>query len=183
MPESDWRNFNVDEAIDYAKERLRLNALVSRGGVGSIMATHHAPVRTATADCACGGHTEPPQPAPRRRAVYDAAALTEIADGLAAAGRELSELNAAFARRKAQATADAARSSLAAHGRAAVDRLRSGPIATMNTRAAELHGRKPTGPAPVRSALPAGFTADAGFATPASINARTKEFWANRKSA
>ncbi len=154
MPEFDWRNFNVDEAIDYAKERLRLNALVSRGGVGSIMATHHAPVRTATADCACGGHTEPPLPAPRRRPVYDAAALTEIADGLAAAGRELSELNAAFARQRTQATADAAaraagrltesersdvlrRSHAVADAAAAPTRLHA-----MNTRAAEVWGRK-----------------------------------------
>ncbi|GAN52306.1 hypothetical protein ME121_6437 [Methylobacterium sp. ME121] len=47
-------------------------------------------------------------PAPRHRPTYDAAALAEIADGLAAAGRELSEINAAFARQRAQATADAA---------------------------------------------------------------------------
>lgn len=150
----DYNNHNKDEAIAYMKERLRLNALTSQGAVGSITSTHHAPVRTATADCACGGHTEPPLPAPRHRPTYDAAALASIANGLAAAGRELSELNAAFACRRAQATADAAaraagrltesersdvlrRSHAVADAAAAPTRLHA-----MNARAAEVWGRK-----------------------------------------
>ncbi len=47
----DWNSFNKDEAIAQMKERLRLNARMSRGFA---RAADHAP--RATADCGCGGH-------------------------------------------------------------------------------------------------------------------------------
>lgn len=97
---------------------------------------------------------QPAAPALPRRPTYDAAALASIADGLAAASRELSELNAAFARRRAQTKADAAaraagrltesersdvlrRSHAVADAAAAPTRLHA-----MNARAAEVWGRK-----------------------------------------
>lgn len=125
----------------------------------------------------------PPAPTPiiQDGRTYDAAALAEISNGLAAAGRELAELGAAFQRRQARATADAAHNAILAQGRAAIDRARSSPTAMMNARAAEVHSRKVTGSPAARSVLPPGFTADAsGAVTLAAINARAAEVWAKR---
>ena len=121
-------------------EQIRRLRAYGAEAPGSFPAADHAPRLAA--------------PAMPRRPTYDAAALAEIADGLAAAGRELSEINAAFARRRAQATADAAaraagrltesersdvlrRSHAVADAAAAPNRLHA-----INSRAAEVWGRK-----------------------------------------
>lgn len=100
-------------------------------------------------------HAPPlPAPTPVRRRTYDAAALAEITDGLAALGREVAATTAAFARQKAQATADSAaraagrlteseraavlsRSHAVADAAAAPNRLQA-----INARNAEVWGRK-----------------------------------------
>ncbi|CAA2157071.1 hypothetical protein MBRA_02488 [Methylobacterium brachiatum] len=127
----------------------------------------------------------PPPPAPalpaRRRQTYDAAALAEIRDGIAELGRGIASLTATHTARQARATADAAHNAILVQGRAVIDRTRTGLIAMMNTRAAEVHSRKVTGSPAARSVLPPGFTADAsGAVTPAAINARAAEVWAKR---
>ncbi|ACB26124.1 hypothetical protein [Methylobacterium radiotolerans] len=138
----------------------------------------------------------PPRPAPARlagRPTYDAAALAEISNSIAVVSRGVAEVGAAFQRRQARATADAAREAVAALGRASVDYTRTGPIAAINARNAEVWGRKPAGVEPARAALPPGFTADAGlgapdamgpakFSTLAAINARNAEVWGKRAS-
>ncbi|MCJ2069393.1 hypothetical protein MKK75_11420 [Methylobacterium sp. J-030] len=149
-----------------------------------------APERFTVADHAPPARALAPMPRP----TYDAAKLAGIRDSLAEVGRGIAEVSAAFQRRQARATADAAHEVIRAQGRAAVDRLRTGPIAAINARNAEVHARKPAGATPTRPTLPPGFTADAsggGFpgtvgpartTSPTDINRRNAEVWGKRAS-
>ena len=96
----------------------------------------------------------PAAPTLPRRPTYDADALAEINASLAAVSKGVAELGAAFARRKAQATADAAaraagrlteseRSDVLRRSHAVADAAAApNRIHAMNARAAEVWGRK-----------------------------------------